>query len=1682
MGTIDERIVKLSFDNKGFESGIQKTLQSLEALNKALEKTDNRQAAKELSKSMNDINKILKNNNLGNLDKLLNKQGVFSKIGDGVSKIGTGLVNAFKKIDFTGIGSKLSSMFKGSTDGASALARGVENVTAKFSHLQVIAATALANITNRMVNAGVAMTKALTIDPIKDGFGEYETKMNAMQTIFANTSHKGTTYDDIKKALNELNDYSDKTIYNFGQMTDNIGKFTAAGVDLDTSVTAIKGLANLAAMSGVDNTRAQGVMYQASQALSKGYFQLMDWRSFSNNGMGNDRFKQLLIETGDLLGTGASAAIKAAGSFDESLSKSKWLTNDVMNEALKMLAGYYTEADLLQMGFNKKQAQNVMQLAKQAEDSATQIRTVTQLFDTMKEAVGSGWAQTWEWIIGDKEQATKTLTGISKAFENLIKPGIEARNKMFEEWNKGGGRDSIISGFTNMFESVGKVAGSVKDAFRDIFPAMTGKKLIEISKGFQKLTENLKISDKTAAKIKDTFKGVFSVFDLAKTGITSVFKAFGGGGGLLSGIGNVFLSATSAVGKLFSAINDGVKSSGIFDKISSGISNGLKNITNGFQQAGEIIKGMFKYLLDFDFGPVFDIFKPFATGLGKGLQDIMSGFGKMLGGFNINGLMSTLGLLAGKGAFDKLKSIFDDVGESVKGLSKIFGDLTDIPKNISEVLGSVTGYLKAMTTDINAGALLKIAGAIALLALSLSTLATIDQGGLETALSGITVLFIELIAAFAALTKVTSSGKGVGNWFTNIFSGFFGKGELVTTAAALVGFAAAILVLSAAVKALSSMNPGELMTGLAGVAGSMLVLVGAAKLLDGVKVPLIKAGASMILVSAALNVMASAVKKFAEINPNNMLVGLMGIASTLVELAAFMKLADFGGLNLSSAVGLLGVAAALLVLQNAVSKFGSMDLTSMGKGLLGVAGALGIIAGFSHLAGSATSMLVMAAALVVMGGALHVLSSAVRSMAGMDWDDMARGLTVMAGSLAILAAAVKLMSGVGLLAVGAGLVVASAGLMLLSNAMKSLGEMSWQEMARGLVAMAGGLLVLGVATAAMSGMVVGAGALLLLAAAMAVLTPQLVAMSNLSWGQIGAGLAMLAGSLLILGIAGVAATAIAPGLAILAGSILLLGVGCLAAGAGVALFATGLATLAAVGAGGMFAITEACRNLINLLPQVGTKLGEALINMGKAFADGIPTLVASFGQMLTGFLQALVDYGPKIVEIGVNLITLLGNALIQAGPKLVQVAVDLILMLVNALASAAGQLVDAGANLIINLINGFSSRIGDIIQAGIDLGIACIDGLADGIQNNSERIGTAIGNLIKVGVDSAGTIAKAALKELGSSGMVQLAAGITSGAGKAVTAMGQAVSKAVQSAKTKASQFLSAGKQWVSSLASGVRGAVGTVTGAISSLVSNAVGKARSAASQFMSAARTWVSQLASGIRSGAGQAASAVRSCVSSAVSAARGAAGQFVSAGRSMIQGLISGIKSAAASVASAARSVVQGAINAAKSALKINSPSKVFIEIGKFTGEGFVVGMDRTAGAVANSAASLADSAISNVRNSISKIANAVSDNIDAQPTIRPVLDLSNVEAGARSLNGMLDGSQLNANLSGNMSRSVGAIQNGNNNGELLSAIKDLQGNVGNSGDTYQINGITYDDGSAISSAVQTLIRAAKIERRM
>ena len=403
--TIDQRVVEMRFDNKQFESA---TAQSMSTIDRLKQKLNFKDAGKGL---------------------------------EGVSA-------AVKKVDMN------------------SLAKGVESVQVKFSSLQVIATTALANITNAAINAGKNLVSSFTIDPIVSGFREYETQMNAVQTILTNTRTKGTTLDQVNEALAELNTYADQTIYNFTQMTENIGRFTAAGVDLDTSVNSIKGLANLAAASGSSANQAAMAMYQLSQALASGTIRLQDWISVENAGMGGELFQNALKRTAEHFGTDVDAMIAKYGTFRASLTEGGWLTVDVMTETLKQLSGVYTEAELISQGYTEEQAKEIVELANSAMDAATKVKTFTQLIDTMKEAVGSGWAQTWQLIVGDFEEAKELWTGISDFFtgENgIITKMSNARNTILEGALYGNPFSDLAKRIDSVTTSTDKMTASTKD-------------------------------------------------------------------------------------------------------------------------------------------------------------------------------------------------------------------------------------------------------------------------------------------------------------------------------------------------------------------------------------------------------------------------------------------------------------------------------------------------------------------------------------------------------------------------------------------------------------------------------------------------------------------------------------------------------------------------------------------------------------------------------------------------------------------------------------------------------------------------------------------------------------------------------------------------------------------------------------------------------------------------------------------------------------------------------------------------------------------------------------------------------------------------------------------------------------------------------------------------------------------
>lgn len=404
--TVDSRIVEMRFDNKNFESNVAQSMSTLDKLKAKLNLSG-------ASKGLENLDKAAKSTNL------------------------------------------------------SGLAKGVETVNARFSAMQIAGMTAISRITNAAMTAGKNIASALTINPVKDGLAEYETQINAVQTILANTQKEGTNVKMVNAALDELNTYADKTIYNFTEMTRNIGTFTAAGVKLNTSVKAIQGIANLAAVSGSTSQQASTAMYQLSQALAAGKVNLMDWNSVVNAGMGGQVFQDALIRTSENLKTGAKEAIKTAGTFRESLTKSGWLTTEVLTETLNQFSGAYSKADLMSRGYTEKQADEITKMAETATEAATKVKTFTQLIDTLKEALGSGWTTTWRLIIGDFEEAKSLWTGVSDILNNFINNMSNARNAVIESaMGKGLGAMSkeinkAFNGINNAAKAVDKVSTSL---------------------------------------------------------------------------------------------------------------------------------------------------------------------------------------------------------------------------------------------------------------------------------------------------------------------------------------------------------------------------------------------------------------------------------------------------------------------------------------------------------------------------------------------------------------------------------------------------------------------------------------------------------------------------------------------------------------------------------------------------------------------------------------------------------------------------------------------------------------------------------------------------------------------------------------------------------------------------------------------------------------------------------------------------------------------------------------------------------------------------------------------------------------------------------------------------------------------------------------------------------------------
>lgn len=1256
--TVDERVVEMRFDNKQFEQNIQTSLSSLDKLKKSL----NLEGAAKGLETVNDA----ANKCSGNMSPLSNA---------------------------------------------------VETVRVRFSALEVMAITALQNITNSALAAGKNLVSAFTIDPIKTGFEEYETQINAVQTILANTSSKGTTLDQVNNALDELNHYADMTIYNFTEMTRNIGTFTAAGVDLDTSVAAIKGIANLAAVSGSNSQQASTAMYQLSQALAAGTVKLQDWNSVVNAGMGGQVFQDALKETAKVHGIAIDEMIKDEGSFRETLSKG-WLTSDILTETLAKFTGDLNEDQLRTMGYTDDQIKSIMEMGKTANDAATKVKTFTQLFDTLKEAAQSGWTQSWEIIVGDFEEAKELLTEVSDTFSAVINASADARNKMLQDWKDLGGRTMMIEAVKNVFEGLVSVAKPVREAFNEIFPPMTGKQLAEITERIRDLTAKFKMGEESSKNLKNTFKGVFAVLDI----VGQAFKAVAGGVGELIGLflpaGNGVLSLTGSFGEYLVKLDETVKKTDVFGKAVSTVVDIVKIAITFVKTAGEKVKEFGKTAGEkFDF-PGFELFHSFLERVHDRMAQIGDGAGKMKSGvivaFEMMGealekckflkvmeaLWTAVKVIAG-GIADAVGTMMGTLAEKLgnadfSGVLDVLNSIAvgGIALSISKFLKSVTGILdgvrgcfEAYQTNLKAGTLLKIGAAIALLAGSIVAISLIDSDKLSVSLGAITVLFANLLGAMAIFNKISSD-----------------TGKVSKACTAMIAMSVAVSILAGALKKVSDLDWGELARGLVGIAGLTTIVVASSKAMASGQKQVMKGATSLIIFGAAIKILASACRDLSKLQWDELGRGLTGVGVLFAEIAVFLRVAKFNGKMLSTATGIVILAAAMKVLASACKDFGQMEWSEIGKGLAGIGGLLAELAVFTNLAGNAKHVMSTGVALIAIGAAMKIFASAVKDFGQLQWDEIGRGLTAMGGALAEVAIAVNLMPK-NMIGIGTGLVIVGGALEIIANCMSKFGGMQWEEIGRGLTVMGGALAELAISLNFMKGTLGGSAALLVASGALAVLAPVLSILGALSWEAIAKGLISIAGAFTIIGVAGAVLTPLVPTILALSGAFALIGVGVLtigagllAAGTGLSALAIGFTALATAGAAGATAIVAALTVIVTgiagLIPAVLTKVGEGIIAICKVIAAGAPAI----GEAVKAVVLTLID------------------VFVSCVPQLADGALQLVVGVLAALVTYTPQIVDLAFKFLIGILEGIASNLPSLIKAGVDVLVAFFAGIVDALR------------------------------------------------------------------------------------------------------------------------------------------------------------------------------------------------------------------------------------------------------------------------------------------------------------------------------------------------------------------------------
>lgn len=1295
----------------------------------------------------------------------------------------------------------------------------------------------------------------------------------------------------------------------------------------------------------------------------------------------------------------------------------------------------------------------------------------------------------------------KKITGkdLSDIFDLTKNGAVNAVNKIHE----------VTGGLEGIATAIGKLPGMFKTAVEKVktVPAL-------ISKGFETFTNSSageifsSLEDKAESALKsvqDTFKG-FKKVDT-------------------SGIDDLTESVEQKTSPLEKAM-DKLKS--IFEPIA----NFFKKIAAIFKKVFARLKKVFEPVISY-FKHLGSMFKKAFQDFGKALNEAFDGdigFDEVLDVFN-GGVLALI-VWTVKDFIDNMSKMGKDLGGVTGGFKAIINNSNRILDGITKVLGGVQDSLEAWQQNLKAKTLMTLASAIAVITAALVVLSAIDPEKLKNALTIITTEFVELMGSFSLMTKASDgkSTKAMEAAAKNILmmsvavlvlsmamkslakldpkdlvrttasvsalimalataavmmSARDGE-SMVKGASGLIAIALAIRLLMKPVAQLGSISLDTLVAGLGGVTELILVLSGSAVILSKNSKGLVEAGVGLIAMATAIRILVTSVSALGKMDSKDLVSGLLAVTELMASMSVMtVVMSDNTDGLVKGGVGLIAIATALRILVNSVGTLGNMDTAQLVSGLAAVTGLLSAMTVIAVVMSDNTDGLVKGGVgLITIATALRILVTSVSALGGMDSTDLVNGLLAVTALLTELTVVAVVLAGntAGLIEAGVGLAAISVGMLIMSKALSALAGEEIEGLLKAVITLGVALAILVVAIKAMESATKGAATLLIVSVALMALVPPLVVLSNLSWKKLTSGLKGLAIMLGILLGAGLLAGFVAPGLFALSAALLALGVAIASIGGGILMAAEGFALLASMGEKGGEAAKKALTEIIEVIPAFLKAIGAGIVSLGKELLGAIPVILEDFKNMGVQILLLIKDIGPLLVETVIDLLASVGAALEPKIPDIVAFCFEFMMAVLRELDEHAEEIAFLGMSIVTGLIDGIKRKLPDFIQSAFDLFIAFIYGFGKALKDNAKALREAIDTLVAdiidafkefLGIESPSTV----FFGFG----VNIVKGLINGIGSFIATAGAKIvelgSEMISAIKGFFSKFVTKGEEIVKKIVKGIGNGAVSLYKKVSSVVREGINAIANVLGVFVSKGEKIISSIVEGLTNAKDWIKNKLvgdDGIITKALDALGGLWDALVGIGKNIVNGIIEGIEAAPDAIIDAILKVCGPLADVVKEFFDISSPSKVMAEIGRYIDEGLAIGIENNAKGVVDAAENMSEETMDGFAGLSSKISDIINSDPNFNPTITPVVDLSNVSASSAAIDSMLNADRTlalagNANMqmNGKISADVSNKKLNVDNSDVINELQSLRNDMNTMTETLTQMSIIMDTGALVGS---------------